>query len=797
MKRSKAVKVAIVAAISVGICHAFAATTNTVAYTDGQTSLADGKITFAYEGGAITQMTLNPAADEVLVLTGDNLAFASEATILAGGSGESRIENSFSGATTLTIEPDVTTVATVTYGAANNTTYKLPYLDKGASYTSAPAAGYKTLFENVTLTEIFPISSDGTVQKSSVSPLILHPYHVTRDGDMMRVEFQVVDRYAWNNPPDFVKCLWVWFRQNGDNVEGTIKKAGFIYTSTTNELGKSFYESPAVSGFSERTNGDYNTSQLTMGIRPKLTFAVNGTQTLPAMAGGNVIVTFEANTTGTESTLTYGAVNNNSYKLPYETDDEKTWKTLFANTQLDELSFVSSEEPAYLSSNANLIQLPYNIEIENDTMRAELQVVDKYYNIHFVRSVWIELRQNGNNVEGRLKHYGRYVYTEDYENILGKRFYGDNPEVTATIYGRNFGERTSSNAYQARQLTVKKTTKLATITAENANTMANADYILKAEDGNKMTFQHNNAAAFPNGAVDAYGKVTVTQNKAIDAYNNGTAQITMHSGSVLQVAQNECLAGGHEAVPLVIDGGTLKRSNGRAHPQWLTLKNGGKIEDMGGKYFFRALYYNTGAKWLVTGEGACKADFASDFSLYYNSGLNELPIVVEDTVTGDDVDFEWNGNITSHAAGTIAHDVCIAKLGPGTMQLNGQIKYTYRPTRIAAGTLLLGQTDAVVSGASFLLEGGTLALAAGTANACAGIEVTADSTIDFGTGATLTLDNLTVAEGVTLTLTGDAVNKLKVNNSLDGAGRVMMNGKRIGRGTNGYLGNIGLIISFH
>ena len=794
MNINKKAKGYIFAAIFAATTTAFAATTNTVVYTAAQTSLADGKISFVYDGDAITQITLNPAADEVLVMTGDNLVFASEAKILAGGSGESRIENAFSGATTLTIEPDVTTVATVTYGAADNADYKLPYLDKGpSSYKSAPAAGYKTLFENVTLTEIFPISSDGTVQKSSVSPLILHPYHVTCDGDTMRVEFQVVDRYNSHNPPDFVKCLWVWFRQNGDNVEGTIKKAGFIYTSTTNELGQSFYESREVVGFTERNKGDYNTSQFTMGIRPKVTFVVNGdkgTTTLPAMAGSDVIVTIEANTTGTESTLTYGAVNNNSYKLPYETDDEKTWKTLFANTQLDELSFVSSEEPAYSSSNANLIQRPYNIEIENDTMRAELQAVDIYNNKHFVRSVWIELRQNGNNVEGRLKHYGRYVYTEDYENILGKRFYGDDPEVTAAIYSSNFGERRSNNAYQARRLTMKKTVKQAIVTAANANSMVNTDYILRAENGNKMTFQHNNVAAFPNGKVDAFGKVTVTQSGAIGAYNNGTAKITIHSGSVLNVSQNECLAGGHEATPLVIDGGKLKRTNGRVHPQWLTLKNGGMIDDVGDSYFFRVLYYNTGAKWLIDGEGLCTVVFRNDLSLY-GKDIRELPIAVEDTVPGEGVDFEWTGNIASDGD----NDVCIAKLGPGTMRLNGQIKYTYRPTRISAGTLLLGQTDAVVAGASFLMEGGTLSLADGTANACKSIEVLADSTIDFGTGATLTLDTLTVAEGATLTLTGDAAKKLKVNVSLDGAGVVMLNGKRISRMADGYLGTLGLIIT--
>jgi hypothetical protein len=789
MNITKKAKGYIFAAIFTATTTAFAATTNTVVYTAAQTSLADGKISFVYDGEAITQIKLNPAADEVLVMTGDNLVFASEAKILAGGSGESRIENAFSGATTLTIEPDVSTVETITYGEVENNSYKLPY-------ETAASDEWKTMFEDKNLNELFIISSEEPAYHRDDPNLIQKPYNVSCVGDSMLAELQVVDRY-WSK--NFIRSILLELRQDGDDVKGRLKDYGlYLYTQDyENLLGKSFYgDNPDITGtkygndYGERNSSNaYMARQIVMGIRPKVTFAVNGTQALPVMAGGNVIVTFDANTTAVETTLTYGAVGNDTYKLPYETQDEMTWKTLFSGTSLDELSFVSSED------SKGLIQLPYHVVRSGDTMQAELQAVSVYKNDPYVRSVWIELWQDGNDVKGRIKHWGRYIYasqikeyTGDINDYLGKRFYGEAPEVS-------YSERTSSNAYQARQLTMKKTVKQAIVTAANANSMVNTDYILRAENGNKMTFQHNNIAAFPNGKVDAFGKVTVTQNGAIGAYNNGTAKITIHSGSVLDVAQLECLAGGYEATPLVIDGGTLKRSNGRVHPQWLTLQNGGKIEDAGGKYFFRTLYYNTGAKWLITGDGVSIAEFKSDFSLYYNNCLHELPIVVEDTVPGEGVDFEWNGNIDSAAAGSFAHDVCIAKSGPGTMRLNGQIKYTYRPTRISAGTLLLGQTDTVVAGASFLMDGGTLSLADGTANTCKSIEVLADSTIDFGSDATLTIDTLTVAEGATLTLTGDAAKKLKVNVSLDGAGVVMLNGKRISRMADGYLGTLGLIIT--
>ena len=117
---------------------------------------------------------------------------------------------------------------------------------------------------------------------------------------------------------------------------------------------------------------------------------------------------------------------------------------MFTNARLDNLAIASSEEPAYHKTNPNLIQRPYHVVRDGDTMRAELQAVDVYGKKPFVRCVWIELRQNGDNIEGRLKHWGRFVYTNNPDSILGKSFY-ERPEVV-------FGERTSSNAYQVRQL---------------------------------------------------------------------------------------------------------------------------------------------------------------------------------------------------------------------------------------------------------------------------------------------------------------------------------------------------------
>jgi hypothetical protein len=146
----------------------------------------------------------------------------------------------------------------------------------------------------------------------------------------------------------------------------------------------------------------------------------------------------------------YGGVGNNSCRLPYESNGG--WKTMFTNARLDRLSIVSSEEPAYHKTNSNLIQRPYHVMREGNTMRAELQSVDVYRRRHFVRSVWLELRQNGDNIEGRIKDAG-YVYTEDYGAILGKSFF-EKSEVS--LVGSDRGHRTD---YQVRQLTMSLQSK--------------------------------------------------------------------------------------------------------------------------------------------------------------------------------------------------------------------------------------------------------------------------------------------------------------------------------------------------
>jgi len=122
------------------------------------TSLADGKIAFEYDGaGKITELRMTPGAGEMLALSGDALDFAAGARLMPGQNGISCISNAIACAGTLQI-------------GMTNMSYSGSLLSK---------TEYTTMFTNVRLADISPVSSD-MKGVSSTGQKIYYPYHVTR-----------------------------------------------------------------------------------------------------------------------------------------------------------------------------------------------------------------------------------------------------------------------------------------------------------------------------------------------------------------------------------------------------------------------------------------------------------------------------------------------------------------------------------------------------------------------------------------------------------------------------------------
>ncbi len=92
----------------------------------------------------------------------------------------------------------------------------------------------------------------------------------------------------------------------------------------------------------------------------------------------------------------------------------------------------------------------------------------------------------------------------------------------------------------------------------------------------------------------------------------------------------------------------------------------------------------------------------------------------------------------------------LTKSGAGELILSGTNTFS-GATTVSAGTLTLQSISALGSGGTLTLAGGTLRLDTATTNVTT-LNITANSTIDFSTAASLIVTNLSISAGVTLTV---------------------------------------------
>ena len=352
-------------------------------------------------------------------------------------------------------------------------------------------------------------------------------------------------------------------------------------------------------------------------------------------------------------------------------------------------------------------------------------------------------------------------------------------------------------------VTFEAASATATVNVTAQNSMTDSAYIIKGDADHVMKFYAKHASSpyypLPSGTTDAYGEGTELHiygyNKMGNGTSGGESAITMHLGSKLY-AENNSHAFYRGKQVLTLDAAELEIDNTTYVPKTLTLANGSTVS-VSGSATLSAVYDQNGVVMNVTGTGA--STFNPDVTLFSNNATKrEWEICVDDTVAGDDVDFIFNGDVNLSSKADQQYSV-IKKTGAGTMRMNGQMKYVNNATRICEGTLLLGKSDATVSGSKFSLEGGTLGLAANTANTVSSVSVEADSAIAFAPGATLTVTTLTLGSGVeTLSITGaDGEYPIRISNRLDAEtlAKIRLNGKRVIQAGDGRLVRVGLIIA--
>jgi hypothetical protein len=266
------------AAITVGLALPLGAYAAVYSYANGSVSPNDGKVTIlCNDGGAITNLTMATTNDEETVtLTGDALAFAGGAEVKVIGNGV--VSNAFTAAGALTF-----------LGVANAT------WNGGSAYMEDSDV---VVFKNVTIDCIVPLQGYGKrgTAKEVVGDeeFLYKAFNIVRGGGKIGFEMQL---YHYASDKYYRKCIFVELSQSGSDVVGKRLATGYVIDASNGSLGEQMFEysngtATAKSGVTTAGTGSYKLKTLTI-LPSALTFAVSGTETLNAVSGSGLTVTFE------------------------------------------------------------------------------------------------------------------------------------------------------------------------------------------------------------------------------------------------------------------------------------------------------------------------------------------------------------------------------------------------------------------------------------------------------------------------------------------------------------------------
>lgn len=268
----------------------------------------------------------------------------------------------------------------------------------------------------------------------------------------------------------------------------------------------------------------------------------------------------------------------------------------------------------------------------------------------------------------------------------------------------------------------------------------------------------------------------------------------------VEIAANATLAIGasmHDfAEYLVLPGGCIDNcANWSLNPYQDVLLDGGSIRfGTAGVTYARRITYLDGAESsgtelrmgdrvsgtiVASGNAPSRADM--DFCLYAPAARTFL-FAVDDVTGSSEPDFTVEGWIY-HATAADTNST-VVKTGPGTMRWNGPFSAVGLPTALREGTLLLGDSDVMSASGALSFEGGALAVSDGSRNACGEIFVSADTSLEIGSGAELSFASVgSWDEDARLDVTAGKNARLRIGSSAElTAGqlsRIRINGRRV------------------
>ncbi len=734
------------------------ATEFTVAYSNGDAG--DSTLAFIYKNGEIATVVANPGVGNRVIVTGDSMTFAADATITVA-SGDVVFKNAATGHGSLAIAPQ-TDDAELTWGDGTGT------LDKAPNWT--------LLFPDKNLDEYEPTAAKGPTGSSnppSTTALQFHRFTRSGSGASATLAFQASSKHSDSTNGKYIKVVKGMLRQTASGIEGAVDSAYLVTQlpyyndfddidyimehpadypyAKSNALSvpskKSGYGigiltmvrvagKPSVKFENVLSDADVSGGTLALNVSSGVSVVAvgdNGVAASPyggavtAAAGGDFGFTDRAVTTSRAFSI--GGTFNVKRETGLGEDAcleyldgymvSNVWRAIPGVHSLEDLTNavgVAAGGNVGAKNRGKPMGL-YNIKIGVDGFSAtgQFQVgnngQDKY--TRFIRAEF-STTQTAHQVSMRIVSAGFYetstVYTVgcDLDALPSGRIKsaGVGSEWST---GSGYAILNITNYFSRPSVDLVELSTSASGFANGAKVVVDG-----TENGSVRYLLSNTATSLPtNGVLEIksggsaiYGVLGATVDSRAD-FSGGKCPINVYAGGELIDRVETYSIGPNQEINLI--GGTLRcgrrlgyttiSADAGTYVNLLTLADGALVTS---PKPIRIGYQRDDGRWMVRGTSASTCD--AELVLFSRKQSTADPMAftfdVWDVTDSDAVDFTLNGTLGNKNVNDYSYGY-IVKTGAGTMRMNGDApasnKRMKMPIEIQGGTLALGSAGAAQS----------------------------------------------------------------------------------------------------
>ena len=398
--------------------------------------------------------------------------------------------------------------------------------------------------------------------------------------------------------------------------------------------------------------------------------------------------------------------------------------------------------------------------------------------------VMVEFRQNGSDVQMRGKGVGMIGDA----SIYGTQEIPIRTDIHYTVSSSvsHYGVHDITLYFSASAIPVKFATMgyypgIRNMAGSTTVPGCKAQLVIKGTDNTRMRYAPPNGNGhvlpYTDGLLRVLNGGDVVQQKAQNSYDpmwvGDAALIRIERGGRF-LQQTYWGLGKSQRVEII--GGEFRAYNVTSAPQGQLVVNLMTFTDNASFYPMQVRSsdlvragYQQDAVWTVRGTSA--TTFTMPLMLWgaaeEAAGGNTMTFAVNDVADGSD--FIMNGTIARHS--TEPDVLGVYKTGSGTMELNASYNVGTTPTLLKGGTWLFNASSLASSTSPYTIDGGTLAVADGTANSVGVLTVGENGGgITLGAGATLMFADSSAAEWAgtnRVVVTGFAEKSIRIGTDAD------------------------------